>query len=141
MPVLHIPRPLFAEMAALCEKGYPEEVCGILLGRTEGNQRRVEEIFPAENLNRARAEDRYELDPAAFQRADTLALEQKLDILGFYHSHPDCPPQSSATDTERAWEGYSYLIVAVAKGRLDSFRSWRLNESVMEEEEVRLCPK
>lgn len=131
MPIF-LPKTSFEEIAKHCAAGYPHEACGILIGSGQ----KVERIFPAKNLNRERARDRYELDPADFRTADEAARRQDLEIIGFYHSHPDHPPDASPTDTERAWEGYCYLIVSVYKGKVDKFKCWRLNGDKMMEEKL-----
>lgn len=130
--VLFLPQERWIEIVALCEQGYPHEACGILVGRRQT----VQQIFPAKNLNQERAQDRYELDPNDFKKADETARQQGLEIIGFYHSHPDHPPDASKMDIERAWEGYCYLIVSVLKGRLDSFKTWHLNKGKMIEEKL-----
>ncbi|MBI4125737.1 MAG: M67 family metallopeptidase [Deltaproteobacteria bacterium] len=130
--MLSLPAQKFEEVIAFCKRGYPSEVCGLLLGKTK----KVEQIFPARNLNQERASDRYELDPADFKAADESARRQCLEIIGFYHSHPDHPPDASQTDTERAWEGYCYLIVSVYKGKVEKIKCWRLNGDRMTEEKL-----
>jgi proteasome lid subunit RPN8/RPN11 len=86
-------------------EGYPHEICGIMLGpRGEGG---VTEVRRA----------RYEIDPRDHIRIQREADAEGLDIVGYYHSHPDHPAQASRFDTERAWAGYIYLIVAIANGQ------------------------
>ncbi|GIW70679.1 MAG: hypothetical protein KatS3mg102_0221 [Planctomycetota bacterium] len=116
------------------EEGYPAEVCGLLLGRQAEQGCTVECALRARNLEPARARERYELDPRDYLRADEQARAQGLEIVGVYHSHPDHPARPSATDRERAWEGWRYLIVAVAAGRAQQVRAWRLaGEEFLEE--------
>lgn len=126
------------------EKGYPREVCGLLLGvfDEEGKIRRVRETRPARNLNQDRPGDRYELDPSDFLHIEREALARRLDIMGVYHSHPDHPSIPSETDRLRAeeiWreaESWSYVILEVASGRIASWRSWVLREGAFAEEEA-----
>ncbi len=129
---LLLPEEKMDEVVRLCEEGYPHEVCGLLLGKN----RTVMQIFPAKNLNQERSQDRYELDPKDFRRADEEARRQGIEIIGFYHSHPDHPAEASKTDTERAWEGYSYLIVSVLKGKVEKSCCWRLDKDKMIKEEL-----
>ena len=96
-------------------EGYPNEICGIMLGpRGDGT---VTEIKRARNIVVERARDRYEIDPRDQIRIEREADAAGLDIVGYYHSHPDHPAQASRFDTERAWAGYVYVIVAVHQGR------------------------
>jgi proteasome lid subunit RPN8/RPN11 len=116
---------------------YPDECCGIMIGLAEGDIRTVKKIFRAENLNKERSKDRYELNQKDFLRADRLAQDMELDIVGIYHSHPDHPSKASETDRQKAHEGYSYLIVAVHQGKIFSKNSWILDaEKQFQEEEI-----
>lgn len=134
--VLSLPKEKFEEIVRHCLEEYPYEACGILVGKIRKERKIVKKNFPAKNLNQERAQDRYELDPADFKVADEASRRQGLEIVGFYHSHPDHPAQASKTDTERAWEGYSYLIVSVYKGKVEKYKCWRLNRDKMIEENV-----
>ena len=102
------------------EAGYPHEVCGILLGR-DG---RALEARPCGNRNTERAHDRYQMDPQDQLRIEKEARQRDLDVLGYYHSHPDHPAQASATDNQLSWEGVYYLIVAVRDGKVADQRAW-----------------
>ncbi len=106
------------------ERGYPDEVCGVMMG--DGGV--VSEFAECRNLNTERAHDRYELDPLSFNSADTAAREKNLNIVGIYHSHPDHPARPSETDRVRAWGGWGYLIMSIEKGSLKDSTLWYLNE-------------
>ena len=126
------------------EEGYPHEVCGLLLGNFEEGMkiRRVREARRAGNLNRERAADRYDLDPADFRRIEEDARLRRMEVVGIYHSHPDHPSRPSETDRQRAeeiWqsaESWSYLILEVAGGIATSRRSWILRGGVFTEEPI-----
>lgn len=127
--------------------GYPEEVCGLLLGRCVGAQdRRIAAVRPAVNVNRGRARDRYELDPTAYLAAESESKELGWEILGVYHTHPDHPPVPSETDRLRAvdlWrdsESWSYVILEVAGGRVVSWRTWVLRAGQFHEERAEVVP-
>lgn len=131
--MLKIAKGIFQKIVKHCEEGYPSEVCGLLLGKRSGEEKEIREIRRAKNLNTERARDRFELDPADFLAADSSARAQAMEIIGFYHSHPDHPPQASQTDAKHAWEGYSYLILSIRNQRLDQFKVWRLDRGAMQE--------
>lgn len=110
---------------------YPEECCGMLVGaRSDGTVALSVDSTP--NLHRARARDRYEVDPSEILRVGRAAERQGQEIVGFYHSHPDHPPCPSAGDTERAWPGYVYLIVGVGAGGRTETKAWTYDEGVRE---------
>ena len=96
-------------------EGYPHEICGVMVGPRGDHT--VTEVKRARNIVVERARDRYEIDPRDQIRIQREADAAGLDIVGYYHSHPDHPAQASRFDTERAWAGYIYLIVAVHQGR------------------------
>ena len=98
------------------EETYPHECCGVLLGRMEDEERQVVETVRCGNTREDRPQDRYNIDPRELVRIQRQGHERGLDIVGFYHSHPDHPAQASRFDTERAWAGYVYLIVAIHQG-------------------------
>lgn len=118
-------------------EAYPHECCGVLIGRIEGDSRVALEAARTGNLNVQRAHDRFELDPKDYMRADLEARKRGLDIIGVYHSHPDHPARPSETDLAAAWEGYSYVIVAVNKGQPGDFHSFELKGREFHPEEVR----
>lgn len=134
--LLHLPAELRGEIAGWAESGYPLESCGLLIGRAAEERIEVERVARAKNLNENRAADRYQVDPDDWLAADDAARRAGLEIVGIWHTHPDCPSRPSATDLEAAWEGYSYLIVGVTgEGDVD-FHSWRLDGELFREEKI-----
>jgi proteasome lid subunit RPN8/RPN11 len=123
--------------AHLC-RAYPDEGCGVLLGRDGDGGREVVGIMPLENRLEESRHNRYVIAPQQFLTADRVAREAGLDVIGFFHSHPDHPPRPSAFDLKHAWPYYSYLIVSVVRGEAVEARSWRLTDdrSKFEEETV-----
>ena len=101
---------------------YPEEACGLLVGTWE--PRRVDEARPMRNVAADSRELRYEIDAAETLRLGTELRGTGRDIVGIFHSHVDLSARPSAQDVERAWEGYSYIIVSVEKGRPVDLRAW-----------------
>ncbi len=96
-------------------EGYPNEICGIMLG-PQGDHS-VTEVRRARNIIVERSRDRYEIDPRDHIRIQREADETGMDIVGYYHSHPDHPARASVFDTERAWTGYVYVIVSIERGK------------------------
>ena len=111
--------------AHLC-RAYPEEGCGVMVGRDEGERRVVERVVVFENQREDSRGTRYLITPEQVLVAEREARDQGLDVLGFFHSHPDHPALPSTFDLEHAWPYYSYLIVSVERGRVAAARVWRL---------------
>jgi len=122
-------------VARWAEDRYPHEACGLLIGSVAEGRTVVERAALARNLDRERAHDRYELDPADHLRAERTARAEGLDVVGIWHTHPDHPARPSRTDFERAWPGWSYLIASVGRGGLE-LRSWRLEDDAFVEEDI-----
>lgn len=125
--MLHLDETIDERLEKLARAGYPNEVCGVLVGRSGSDGTTVVRAEEAANLAVERRRDRYVLDPDDFRAADEAARRDSLDIVGIWHTHPDHPAEPSPTDLERAWEGYAYLIVAVHEGRVVDRRCWQLD--------------
>lgn len=119
--------------SAVCrhsEKGYPDEVCGILIGERAGADKLVRAVVPTENAWDETAEHhrRFRIAPDDFVRAERAARAEGREVLGFYHSHPDHEAEPSETDREFAWPTYSYIIQTVHRGISLTVRSWVLTD-------------
>ena len=100
------------------EETYPDECCGVLLGVMDGDTREVRAAVRCGNTRTDSPQNRYNIDPRELVRIQRQARERDLDIIGFYHSHPDHPALWSPTDFQEAhWIGCSYVITSVEKGR------------------------
>jgi proteasome lid subunit RPN8/RPN11 len=107
---------------------YPHECCGALLGRDDNGTREVLELLPLPNRRNDSPRNRFELAPDDVRLAEKTAREKQLDLLGWYHSHPDAPARPSEFDREHAWPWYSYIIVSVREGDAREMKSWRLQD-------------
>ena len=118
------------------ESGYPNEACGVMLGK-DGV---VTEIVSAENERTDSARNRYLIDPLAYLRIERGADKRGLEVLGIYHSHPDVAAWPSKFDLDHAWPNFSYLIVSVVKGKAVESNSWRLraDRSAFDQEAVEI---
>jgi proteasome lid subunit RPN8/RPN11 len=111
------------------EEAFPNECCGFMLGKANGDLRNVAELMRAENDREDEAKyNRFLITPDAFMRGEKTAREKGLDIIGFYHSHPDAPARPSQYDLDHAWPWYSYVIVSIKAGKADVMTSWVLRE-------------
>jgi proteasome lid subunit RPN8/RPN11 len=109
------------------EETYPHECCGVLLGRMDGDERVVTSIARCGNTREDSPHNRYNIDPKELIRIQRDGRERGEDIVGFYHSHPDHPPQWSSTDLAEAhWFGCSYVITSVEKGKAAVTNSFEL---------------
>jgi proteasome lid subunit RPN8/RPN11 len=111
---LTISQALYDQLRAHGEETYPHECCGILLGKSDDAGLEVTELLRAGNTRTDSAHNRYSIAPVELVRIQRQARARSLDIVGFYHSHPDHPAQWSVTDfAEAHWFGCAYVITSV----------------------------
>ncbi|HET7470293.1 MAG TPA: M67 family metallopeptidase [Gemmatimonadales bacterium] len=122
---LRLPDSLAEEIRRYGEGAYPAECCGALVGRTDGEGKEVVRLAPAVN-RRTDDPHRYLIAPDDLRRLETDARAAGLEIVGYYHSHPDHPAVPSAFDADHAWPWYSYVIVRIDRGRAAELASWVL---------------
>jgi proteasome lid subunit RPN8/RPN11 len=81
---------------------------------------------------------RYLISPEDLLRTTADLQRSALEVLGYYHSHPDHPAAPSEFDSQHAWPWYSYIIVRVDRGRAAELTSWVLEEdcSAMRQESL-----
>jgi proteasome lid subunit RPN8/RPN11 len=106
-------------------RDYPNETCGAMLG-VDGDAREVRALFPLTNRRDDSPRNRFSITADDFRAAERAAKQQGLELLGWYHSHPDHPARPSEFDREHAWPWYSYVIVSVAQGEPRDMTSWQL---------------
>ena len=121
---------------------FPYECCGALLGRDSasnekvsapdeslvGTPREVLGLFPLVNRRDDSPRNRFAVTADDVRDAEKAAREHGLEVIGWYHSHPDHPARPSDFDREHAWPWYSYVIVSVMNGEPADMTSWRLND-------------
>jgi proteasome lid subunit RPN8/RPN11 len=117
---------LVEEIRRAGERAYPAECCGVLGGRVN-ELKEVVQLAPVVN-RRTDDPHRYLISPDDLLRITRELRRSDLEVLGYYHSHPDHPAEPSAFDSEHAWPWYSYVIVRVDRGRAGEMTSWVLEE-------------
>jgi len=115
--MLKIPHSCYHALRRHGEETYPNECCGVMLGILDGSERTVMDVVRTGNTRQDSPQNRYNIHPKELVRIQRQARERDLDIVGFYHSHPDHPARWSLTDfAEAHWIGCSYVITSVEKG-------------------------
>ncbi len=103
---------------------FPHECCGAMLGK-DGV---VREAWALSNTTEEGPRRRFLVRPDDYRLAERRARDAGLDLLGFYHSHPDHPARPSQYDLDHAWPSFSYVIVSVMAGHDQLLTSWRLQD-------------
>jgi proteasome lid subunit RPN8/RPN11 len=114
-------------MLAHAADTYPNECCGAMLGISDGEAKTVREVLPLANAFSGAQAARYELRPEDLLAADSAARKRNLDLIGIYHSHPDCDAYFSKTDLENSCPWYSFVVLSVRKGEFHHANSWLPN--------------
>jgi proteasome lid subunit RPN8/RPN11 len=123
-----------AAIRAHGREAFPHECCGAMLG-TGGV---VQEAYALPNTTEEGPRRRFLVRPDDYRAAEKRARDTGLELLGFYHSHPDHPARPSQYDLDHAWPSFSYVIVSVMSGADQALTSWQLKDdrSVFDEEPV-----
>jgi proteasome lid subunit RPN8/RPN11 len=152
-PTLWISGHLAEKIRAHGAETYPHECCGALLGRDAGAvegddparyplaaEREIQALYPLVNRRDDSPRNRFSVTSEDVLAAEKVAREHGLDVVGWYHSHPDHPARPSEYDRDHAWPWYSYIIVSVQSGAPQDMTSWRLNDDRQEfsEEDIEI---
>jgi proteasome lid subunit RPN8/RPN11 len=122
---------LIREMHSHASSTYPEECCGLLVGRFEQgsslkivtNCKRMNNVFEKKERHH-----RYTINPREFMNVENEAESNGEEIVGVYHSHPNAPARPSEFDKTYAWPSFTYLVIEVRGSRPMETRSWLLRE-------------
>lgn len=132
---LKVTRALEQIVVEHCEKAYPDEGCGLLIGPAPGEFDKpgrevvVDEARPLPNGWDASAKtNRYLIDPLALAKVEAELSASGRGVVGFFHSHPNAPAWPSPFDLMMAWPCLSYWIVRVENGKISDSRSWQRTE-------------
>ena len=122
--MLRIERAPWRDMVAHAEAIYPNECVGVMLGATEDGRKTVQLALPMDNVMPGSHRERYQLDGRDLLAADAEARRRGLDLIGIYHSHPDCDAYFSKTDLQNSCPWYSFVVLSVQEGRYHHANSW-----------------
>jgi proteasome lid subunit RPN8/RPN11 len=117
----------WAAMVSHARATYPNECCGAMLGTNDGDNKLVIAAMPLENAFEGAQAARYELRPEDLIAADRAARERQMDLIGIYHSHPDCDAYFSTTDLKNSCPWYSFVVLSIQKGEFNHANSWLPN--------------
>lgn len=123
--MIRITEKLLDEIREHGVRDYPYECCGLLLGRFREDGKVVSETHPISNAREESAKrNRFLIEPRELMQGERYARDNDLEVVGFYHSHPDSPAVPSQYDLDHAWPTYSYIIVSTTAERANDLFSW-----------------
>lgn len=115
------------EMVRHAESTFPNECCGAMLGVIDGDEKTVKRAVALENAHQGPQQERYELRPEDLLRADREARQAGMDLIGIFHSHPDCDAYFSQTDLKNSCPWYSFVVLSIKNGQFDHANSYLPN--------------
>jgi proteasome lid subunit RPN8/RPN11 len=129
-------------MVAHAQATFPDECCGVMIGKIDSDAKQVTKAIALQNAYQGKQEDRYEIRPEDLLAADKSARAEGLDLIGIFHSHPDCDAYFSKTDLENSCPWYSFVVLSIKGGNFDHANSFLPNadQTVAEKEEL-IWPK
>jgi proteasome lid subunit RPN8/RPN11 len=125
--MIQIEKEAWTAMVAHARATYPNECCGAMLGTTDGEKKIVVESIQLRNAFEGAQAARYELRPEDLLAADKAARERSMDLIGIYHSHPDCDAYFSKTDLQNSCPWYSFVVLSIKQGEFDHANSFLPN--------------
>jgi proteasome lid subunit RPN8/RPN11 len=125
--MINVQKPAWDLMVAHAEKTFPNECCGAMLGTIDGDDKLVTKAVAIENSYTGAQGARYELRPEDLLEADRQARAAGLDLIGIFHSHPDCDAYFSKTDLENSCPWYSFVVLSIKGGKFDHANSFLPN--------------
>jgi len=123
---IRIDRRILDGLIAHARRDYPNECCGILVGRRDENETAVHGARGAENISDSDRTRSFQVDWQALFAAMRSVRDGGEAIVGFYHSHPDGSVVPSVRDTRLAWTDHSYVIIGINGGSCRGVASWRV---------------
>ena len=114
------------QMESAAKKAYPCECCGILVGKkSEKGEIEVTEIREASNQFHGQKSVHFQINPLFVYHLEQEIEASGLEIVGVYHSHPDCPAILSKEDENYMIPGLEYVIMSVKNGEVVDVKSYQ----------------
>lgn len=126
--MIRIPRRVLEKLSRDVSQQYPEEACGLLIGRLNSGVRVVNYHRPMKNVYVGERSRRFLINPLEYMQVEDEAALRGEVVLGVYHSHPDAPAIPSNYDHLHAVPFLAYLILSVSRGKVVEVSAWLLDE-------------
>ncbi|MCL4449614.1 MAG: M67 family metallopeptidase [Actinobacteria bacterium] len=128
--MLKLTKQLYDDIVTNCIAGLPQEACGLIGGYP--SLEKVVKCYPARNI--AQSARLYEVHPLDYLKADRDAQENKMEIIGVYHSHTLSEAYPSETDLRQAPDPDWHYILVSLKDEIPVLRSYRIQQNIITEE-------
>lgn len=136
--MIEIEEKTWQTMVLHAERTYPNECCGVMLGRIMGDTKYVTDALPLENAFHGAQQERYEIRPEDLLSAESSARHRGLDLVGIFHSHPDCDAYFSDADLKNSCPWYSFVVISINNGKFHHANSFLpdIDQTAAEREEL-----
>lgn len=124
-----VPTSVLDDLRVHAADAYPEECCGILVGRRHVDAVLVHRELPCSNaVSGAERGSRFAIHPRALLDVIKGLRDTEESVVGFYHSHPDAAARLSTTDLTFVglWPETVWLVLAVGRDGTQEARAWWL---------------
>ena len=126
---VQISDPVLQKIEAFARARFPDEACGLLVGRRADGAIKVFGACESQNIA-ANPHSHFEVDPGLRLRLQRELRDQGAEIVGVFHSHPSGDPAPSKTDSAAIWEpDLLWLITAVAQGAVAVSKAYAVDDT------------
>lgn len=107
----------------------PMEACGLLFGDIKSEEATVRRIVATRNVSESSTH--FEVDPEEFVEALLKAEKEKMELIGFFHSHP-ATPQPSIVDIRymKLWPGNIWVVISSIDYQISAYQT--INNSLID---------
>lgn len=117
----------YEKILAHCRQGLPNEACGLIGGRKEGENQYVEKVYLLTNTDASR--EHFSMDPKEQFAAVKDMRGNGYELLGNFHSHPESPSRPSEEDKRLAYDTkVNYLILSLMEPEQPVLKAFRIDE-------------
>ena len=134
--MIHIYKSHYDEIIDYSLAQLPNEACGLLAGRVENEEKRVEKVYFLRNIDES--PEHFSMDPKEQFAAVKDMRANGWVLLGNFHSHPATPARPSQEDIRLAFDpAKSYMILSLAEKQNPVLKSFLIvNKEISPEDLV-----
>lgn len=127
----------FEQIVAHAKKELPNEACGLIAGRVDGEVKVVEKVYFLTNIDHSN--EHFSLDPKEQLAAVKDMRANGFAPLGNWHSHPESPSRPSDEDKRLAYDSKaSYLILSLMDKNEPVLNSFKIEGESAEKEDLQI---
>ena len=127
----------YEKMVAHAESELPDEACGLIAGRIDGDDKIIEKVYLLTNIDHSN--EHFSMDPKEQLAAVKDMRANGLVPLGNWHSHPESPSRPSDEDKRLAYDSKaSYMILSLMNIDEPVLNSFHIEGNESNKEDLRI---